>query len=198
MPSSITLGRQRMSATFYVMALCFVVWAASSLFAEMRAPKPGGQVVPITIAMLSPVTAVADDAQTWLRLSEAQRKTLRPLQALWPTLDDAGRQRWLGVAGQLQRFGPGETARVQTRMLEWAKLSTKERAEARLQYLIAKRVPAEKRKEQWAKYQSARTSPASRKMPGTQLSMVGPVTAHAAAGASTMMLSQLPTATTTN
>jgi hypothetical protein len=77
-------------------------------------------------------------------------------------------------------------------MAEWAKMSPQKRAEARLHYVNAKRLPAGKRNARWSKYQLEPKSTLSRGVPETRLSMVAPATVRAVPGATTILLNQLP------
>lgn len=176
------------------MLLCVALCAVSCLLLGRPTSKPGA---PLTLrAVHPPELSIADGQSTWDRLSDVQRSTLLPLKASWPDLDRSNRQRWLEVAGHLQRLSPEAKGRAQVRMADWAKLSPQQRANARLHYVNAKRLPAGKRNERSSKYQLEPKSPMSRGVPETRLSMVAPATVRAEPGATTILLNQLPWART--
>lgn len=171
-------------------AVCGAVLAAGTSLLGRNTPELNAPVAPM--AVRPPATTVADGRSPWERLSDVQRATLLPLKALWPELDQSNKQRWLEVAGHMQRLSPEAKGRAQVRMAEWAKMSPQKRAEARLHYVNAKRLPAGKRNERWSKYQLEPKSTLSRGVPETRLSMVAPATVRAVPGATTILLNQLP------
>jgi hypothetical protein len=173
---------------------CVATCAVGSLLIGRPTTKPGTPLAPR--AVHASETVVADDPSAWDRLSDVQRSTLLPLKALWSDLDQSNRQRWLEVAGHMQRLSPQARGRAQVHMADWAKLSPQERAEARLHYVNAKRLPAGKRNERWSQYQLGPKSTLARGGAETQLSMVAPATVRAAPGATTILLNQLPWAGT--
>lgn len=149
-------------------------------------------VIPVATASAPALIAVSvGGALDWLKLSESQRAMLRPLQAAWSGLDLGNRKRWLEVAQKVWRLSPEARERVQTRMADWATLPPKQRAQARLQYVYAKRVPAAKRAELWSKYQ---VSPAASAVIGKHdpgVTMVAPALAQVRPGATTVPVTQL-------
>ena len=165
-------------------------------------------------------TAVGE-GRTWGSLSPAQQNALRPLQGEWNTIEGNRKVKWIEIADRLPSMHPEERERVQTRMAEWAKLSPRERGQARLNYKEAQRVPAEDRKARWEAYKSLppeqqrqlaeRAAPASapaararRDEPGPKSSLVpnntfrarpqavAPSIAQAQPGATTNLVSKRP------
>lgn len=118
------------------------------------------------------------DGVTWSSLSANQRKALKPLEAEWGRIDGPRRSKWIEIADKFHTLSPDEQGRVQNRMAEWAKLTPKERGQARLNYKEAQQVPAQERKARWEAYQAlppeerkqlaARAAPAARK-PGNDV-----------------------------
>ena len=154
-----------------------------------RTPRP---VIPLAAASAPALIAVAvGEASDWASLGESQRAMLRPLQGEWPGLDLANRQRWIGVAQKVRHLSPEARERVQARMADWAKLPTKKRAQARLQYVYAKRVPAAKRAELWSKYQGSRAASAAIGRRDSDVTMVAPALAQVRPGATTVPVTQL-------
>jgi len=76
-------------------------------------------------------------------------------------------------------------------MVEWAKLSPDKRAQARLQYVYANRVPAAKRNDLWKKYQLSPAASAVLARSQAGVGMVGPALAQVKPGATTVPLTQL-------
>lgn len=167
----------------------FVVLAAS------RGSKPDRIVLPdISAAVASapaPKAVSFVDALDWTKLGEPQRALLHPLQAAWPGLDSVNRQRWLEVAKRVRRLSPKALERVQARMADWAKMPPKKRAQARLQYVYAKRIPAAKRNELWGKYQVSPAASAAHGEHDAGLTMVSPALAQVRPGATTVPVTQL-------
>ena len=151
------------------------------------------QLVTHAVAVSAPaLSAVAvSDAPSWTNLSEAQRTTLRPLKASWPGLDLVNRQRWLEVAQKVRHLSPEAKERVQARMADWAKLPPKKRAQARLQYVYAQRVPAAKRAELWSKYQVSPAASAAIGKHDPGVAMVAPALVQVRPGATTVPVTQL-------
>ena len=141
-------------------------------------------------ALVLSVVATGETSD-WASLNEFQRAMLRPLQAEWPALDSVNRQRWLGVAQRVRHLSPEARERVQARMADWAKLPPKKRAQARLQYVYAKHVPAAKRAELWGKYQVSPAASAASGKRDSAVTMVAPALAQVRPGATTVPVTQL-------
>jgi len=101
-----------------------------------------------------PGTVPAGDGPTWSQLTPAQQSALRPLQREWGGIDGPRRRKWIEISERFASLPPAEQARVQSRMAEWAKLTPKERAEARLNFKEAQQVAPQDRKSQWEAYQA--------------------------------------------
>ena len=150
-----------------------------------------------TVASAAPASAPAriavavGDALDWTNLSESQRAVLRPLQAAWPGLDSVNRQRWLEVAQKVRHLSPEARTRVQARMVDWAALPPKKRAQARLQYVYAKRVPPAKRNELWSKYQASPAASTAIGKHDPSVTMVAPALAQVRPGATTVPVTEL-------
>ena len=93
--------------------------------------------------------ATAGEGRSWASLSAAQQNALRPLQQQWHTIEASRKVKWIEIADRLPAMQPEERERIQTRMAEWAKLSPRERGQARLNYREALQVPPEDRKARW-------------------------------------------------
>jgi len=90
----------------------------------------------------------------WSTLTPAQQHALSPLQRDWNSIDAPRRRKWIEISERFGSLPPAEQARVQSRMAEWAKLTPKERAEARLNFKEAQQVAPQDRKSQWEAYKA--------------------------------------------
>jgi hypothetical protein len=90
----------------------------------------------------------------WSTLTPAQQHALSPLQRDWNSIDAPRRRKWIEISERFGGLPPAEQARVQSRMAEWAKLTPKERAEARLNFKEAQQVAPQDRKSQWEAYKA--------------------------------------------
>ena len=114
--------------------------------------------VPVTPSK-SPVPArkppVHRDAHpTWAELSHAQREALRPLADAWPTLSELHKRKWLVLSQNFAELSPPERHKLQERMSDWASLTARERAQARLHFAEVQQLPGDERRAKWEAYQA--------------------------------------------
>lgn len=124
--------------------LAFVAAALVSMSLPSVAQPPQGST---SRAAAAPVEGVS-----WSGLSPAQQRALRPLEAEWGRIDSPRRSKWIEIADKFPTMSPSEQARVQNRMAEWAKLTPRERGQARMNFREAQQVPAQERKAKWDEY----------------------------------------------
>jgi hypothetical protein len=98
--------------------------------------------------------ASAEQGLSWTELKPAQQDALRPLEREWHGIDTRSKQKWLELSARFPKLSPPARARVQERMAEWAKLTPRERGEARLNFQDAKQFPTEDREARWKAYQA--------------------------------------------
>lgn len=91
---------------------------------------------------------------SWKQLTPAQRSALAPLERDWSALEPRRQEKWLEIAARFPNMPADERARMQERMAEWAKLSPKERGQARVNFQEARQLSAEERKARWESYQA--------------------------------------------
>lgn len=125
-----------------------VAWCLVCAFGGMSAAPALAQAAPSRSA------AVAADGTPWAALSPAQQQALRPLQREWSSIDAARKNKWIEVADRLPGLPPAERERIQARMTDWAQMSPRQRAQARLNYRELKQLPAEDRRARWEAYKS--------------------------------------------
>jgi hypothetical protein len=107
----------------------------------------------------------------WRDLKPAQQAVLKPLEREWPVIGAGHKDKWIELSGNFSKRPPDEQARIQERMTDWARLTTQERGQARLNFQEAKQLPPQDRKARWDEYQAlsperkqqlaARAAPAS-------------------------------------
>lgn len=131
-------------------AFCGLVLAS---FALLAIALPGvAQTTSTASSNTKGAQAVPPGGVTWSSLSPSQQHALRPLEAEWGRIDSPRRSKWLEIADRFPSMSPAERARVQTRMTEWAKLTPRERGQARMNFREAQQVPAQERKAKWDEY----------------------------------------------
>lgn len=128
----------------------------------------------------SPVRAAAKPVATeqgvrWTDLKPAQQGVLKPLERDWSVIDAARKQKWLEIAARFPTMSETEQGRVQTRMVEWAKMTPQDRGQARVNFQEAKQLPVQDRQARWDAYQA---------LPAEQKRELAARAAPAAAGAS--------------
>ena len=104
--------------------------------------------------LLRATATVREEGVRWQALTPAQREALAPLEREWPGIDAARKQKWIALAGRFNTLSPEERARINARMVEWAKLTPAERGQARLRFEEARQLPVPDRSERWRAYQA--------------------------------------------
>ena len=140
--------------------LLFVLGALPRTWAQSKAPP-----IPVLQAQ------APEEGARWQDLNVGQRAALKPLERDWSGISANQKQKWLEIATKFPNLQPDEKSRIQARMSEWARMSTVERRDARVNFQQAQRVAPDDRQAQWKAYQSlpaeerrqlaARASPAS-------------------------------------
>jgi hypothetical protein len=91
---------------------------------------------------------------TWAELTRSQQEALRPLAQDWPGLSELHKRKWLVLSQNYDEFSPQEQHKLQQRMSDWASLTARERAQARLHFAEVQQLPEDKRREKWEAYQA--------------------------------------------
>jgi len=106
----------------------------------------------------SPAPGVATAAPAgnskWVKLTAAQQQALAPLAPSWDTLSEGQRRKWVSVAASFPRLDAAGQEKMQSRMLEWASLTPKERALARLNFTQTQSIGGGDRASEWEAYQA--------------------------------------------
>jgi len=134
------IRRSRLAPSLAAAALCSAaaVFCAGALAAP---PAPAG-------------AGTQAGGPRWNDLTAQQRQVLAPLANDWNSIDDRGKERWLGVAGRFHKLPPEEQQRANQRMVEWSKMTPQQRSQARLNFQETRDVPKEERQARWEQYQA--------------------------------------------
>lgn len=172
-------------------------------------------------AAKAPARPPAIEGVRWSSLSSAQQTALKPLAKDWDSIDSARKEKWVTIANRFPNMSADDRSRVQARMEEWAKLTPKERGQARMNFREAQQMPAQERKDRWEAYKAlspeeqkqlaSRAAPVSRKassggdtaasqksnvVPNSSLAPrpqpVAPTVTQAAPGATTNLITKAP------
>ena len=108
--------------------------------------------ITVFLLILLAYPAVAN-AQSWSTLNEDQRLILAPLEEDWSSLTVARQKKWVDVANRYPSMSDTDKSTLQSRMSEWAGLSTTERQRARDNYLRILNISPEKKAAAWESYQ---------------------------------------------
>jgi hypothetical protein len=90
----------------------------------------------------------------WQDLTAAQKQALAPLTKLWPSMTEAHKRKWLALSQNFAQLPEADKNTLQSRMREWAALSSQQRAQARLNFADAKQLPQDERRSKWEAYQA--------------------------------------------
>lgn len=96
----------------------------------------------------------ASGGVSWKQLTPAQRSALAPLEREWSALEPRRQEKWLEIAARFPNMPAAERTLMQERMAEWARLSPKERGQARVNFQEARQLPPDERKARWDSYQA--------------------------------------------
>jgi len=118
----------------------------------LGAAQAVGQAPRVTGA--ASAAALREEGVRWQTLTPSQREALSPLERDWPGIDAARKQKWITLAARMKTLTPEERARINDRMVEWAKLTPAERGQARLRFEEARQLPVPDRSEAWRAYQA--------------------------------------------
>ena len=144
-----------------------------------------------SVAAAVPTRTVVQDP-SWQRLSSTQRQALAPLEQVWPTLSEAARRQWLVISSNFQAKPHAIQDRMHARMAQWSKLSSLQRAEARLRYLQTAKLDAQSKRQRWEAYK--KTQPGQHQpteAASSEIEVVPPFSVRARPGATTTLMSQL-------
>jgi Protein of unknown function (DUF3106) len=93
-------------------------------------------------------------ADTWDKLTPAQKTALQPLSASWSGLTDGHKRKWLAVSTNFAQFSPEDKTKLHSRMTDWASLSAKQREQARINFAQNKKLTASDKQAKWESYKA--------------------------------------------
>jgi hypothetical protein len=104
-----------------------------------------------------PQTATAAKPD-WSLLTPAQQQALQPLAKSWASMSNGQRRKWLEISLNYPSLSADDKAKMHSRMSEWAALSPRARAEARLNFAssqeLSKQLSSQEKQAKWEAYQS--------------------------------------------
>lgn len=118
-------------------------------FGSVLASRAEAQTAKAPAPAMKPVAKPA-----WRDLTARQQRALEPLATTWDELTEPHKRKWLAIVRDYAEMSTADREILDSRMQEWAKLSNRERAQARLNFADAKRLPADERKAKWEAYQA--------------------------------------------
>ena len=98
--------------------------------------------------------APREDGVRWQALTPAQREALAPLERDWPAIDAPRKQKWIALAARFKTLPPEERARINERMIEWAKPHARRARPGAAALRGSPQVPAPDRSARWQAYQA--------------------------------------------
>jgi len=127
----------------------------------VSAPKPPANSASATKGR-TPAKAVlagknngrSSSSPSWRELRPAEQQALAPLAGSWDRLSLAQRRKWRALSRNFSKLSPDEQAKLHSRMTEWVALSPQQRTQARLNFGVARQVPADEKKAKWQAYQA--------------------------------------------
>lgn len=102
-----------------------------------------------------PVRTVAGPG--WNELTPAQKVSLSPLSAKWPSLSESQKRKWIAIAANFSSLPSAEQAKMHSRMTEWIALSPQQRSQARLNFAESKQLSSTQKTSTWDAYQALST-----------------------------------------
>jgi Protein of unknown function (DUF3106) len=93
-------------------------------------------------------------AETWDKLTPAQKIALQPLSANWASLSEGQKRKWLAVSANFTEFSPEDKTKLHSRMTDWAGLSVKQREQARINFAKTKTLTPSDKQAKWETYKA--------------------------------------------
>jgi hypothetical protein len=130
----------------------------------------------------------------WSELTAPQQQALAPLAAIWPTISEAQKRKWVVISKSYGRLPPSEQVKLHSRMTEWVALSPQQRIQARLNFAESKQLSADDKKAKWEEYQALPPEEKRKLAAGAASAAKPPATAAAVKPAPTRKLAAGPRA----
>jgi len=127
---------------------------ASMGFAQSTSSTAATTPATTAVAPARAPQKVINTKPEWQELTAAQKQALAPLTQLWPSMTEAHKRKWLALSQNFAQLPDADKNTLQSRMREWAALSSQQRAQARLNFADAKQLPQDERRSKWEAYQA--------------------------------------------
>jgi len=151
-PGRLPMLRQAWRITFWVL---LSLLAASALPALAQDSNP---VAPVVKPAPNKQASAPSAKQEWALLTPAQQLALQPLAKSWASLSNGQKRKWLEISLNYPSLSADDKAKMHSRMSEWAALSPRARAEARLNFAstqeLSKQLSTQEKQAKWQAYQS--------------------------------------------
>ena len=151
-PGRLPMLRQAWRITFWVL---LSLLAASALPALAQDSNP---VAPVVKPAPNKQASAPSAKQAWDLLTPAQQLALQPLAKSWASLSNGQKRKWLEISLNYPSLSADDKAKMHSRMSEWAALSPRARAEARLNFAstqeLSKQLSTQEKQAKWQAYQS--------------------------------------------
>ena len=151
-PGRLPMLRQVWRITFWVL---LSLLAASALPALAQNSNP---VAPVVKAAPNKQTSAPSAKQEWALLTPAQQLALQPLAKSWASLSNGQKRKWLEISLNYPSLSADDKAKMHSRMTDWAALSPRARAEARLNFAstqeLSKQLSTQEKQAKWQAYQA--------------------------------------------
>ena len=151
-PGRLPMLRQAWRITFWVL---LSLLAASALPALAQDSNP---VAPVVKPAPNKQASAPSAKQEWALLTPAQQLALQPLAKSWASLSNGQKRNWLEISLNYPSLSADDKAKMHSRMSEWAALSPRARAEARLNFAstqeLSKQLSTQEKQAKWQAYQS--------------------------------------------
>ncbi len=139
---------------FPLSAAVTLVWLVSAALLLPAGAQTPAASAPKPAASAPAPRAATGSSPTWSQLTPAQQQALKPLGANWAGMNEGHKRKWIALSANFSTLPPTEQATLHSRMADWASLSAEQRAQARLNFAEAKKLPADEKKAQWQAYQA--------------------------------------------
>jgi len=152
-PGFVYVLMRGITAPAWVLALALQTWPAFGQASNTTAPSSdAAKVVPAKPKSASQVKS------GWSLLTSAQQQALQPLAKSWGSLSQGQQRKWLEISRNYPSLSATDKSKMHSRMSEWAALSPRARAEARLNFAttneLSKELSPQEKQAKWQTYQS--------------------------------------------
>jgi hypothetical protein len=144
-------ARLRRSPALLLASICLI---SIELIGSEASAQAASAVIKSSQVTKGGTTAKSATNLDWLTLTPLQHQALLPLASSWRTLSDPQKKKWIALSANYQTLPAPAKEKLHERMVQWAALTPKQRAQARLNYSQTQRVSVEDKAERWEVYQA--------------------------------------------